>query len=218
MLSVRTAKATFMQLRSDNFENGKPIPPQLAFGAPGQPVMLSDNRSPHLAWKGAPAGTRSFVLTCIDTDVPSKPDDVNKEGRTVPADLPRVEFVHWLMANIPAECGELGEAACSDEITPGGKQEPFGPPGSVQGVNSYTDWFAGDLQMGGTYLGYDGPCPPWNDSLVHHYHFRIHALDTPSLSLDEGFSLAELRAAMAGHVLDDAEIVGTYSLNPNVPP
>jgi Raf kinase inhibitor-like YbhB/YbcL family protein len=206
-----------MQLRSDNFQHGKPIPPQFAFGKPGHPMALSDNHNPHLAWKDAPAGTRSFVLTCIDTDVPSKPDDVNQEGRSVPADLPRVEFVHWLMANIPEEYAELAAGACSDEITARGKQEPVGPPGSVQGVNSYTDWFAGDANMGGTYLGYDGPCPPWNDTLVHHYHFRIHALDTEQLDLDPGFSLDELRAAMQGHVLAEAELMGTYSLNPKVP-
>jgi len=206
-----------MQLRSDNFPHGQPIPPQLAFARLGKPVALSDNVSPHLAWKDAPSGTRSFALTCIDNDVPSKPDDVNKEGRTVPADLPRVEFVHWLMANIPAECGELAEGACSDEITPRGKRQPYGPPGSVQGVNSYTDWFKGDVQMEGTYLGYDGPCPPWNDSLVHHYHFRVYALDTPALPLMQGFSLEELRAAMAGHVLAEGLLTGTYSLNPNVP-
>jgi Raf kinase inhibitor-like YbhB/YbcL family protein len=206
-----------MQLRSDNFQHGKPIPAEFAFCKPGKPVALSDNRNPHLAWKDAPAGTRSFVLTCIDTDVPTKLDDVNKEGRTVPADLPRGEFVHWLMANIPAECGELSNGSCSDEITPHGKQQPFGPPGSLQGVNDYTGWFAGDADMGGTYLGYDGPCPPWNDSLVHHYHFRVYALDTQSLSLQPGFTLAELRAAIAGHVLAEAVLTGTYSLNPSVP-
>jgi Raf kinase inhibitor-like YbhB/YbcL family protein len=206
-----------MQLRSDNFQHGKPIPTEFAFCKPGKPVALSDNHNPHLAWKDAPAGTRSFVLTCIDTDVPTKLDDVNKEGRTVPADLPRGEFVHWLMANIPAECGELSDGSCSDEITPHGKQQPFGPPGSVQGVNDYTGWFAGDADMGGTYLGYDGPCPPWNDSLVHHYHFRVYALDTQSLSLQPGFTLAELRAAIAGHVLAEAVLTGTYSLNPSVP-
>jgi Raf kinase inhibitor-like YbhB/YbcL family protein len=203
-----------MQLRSDNFQHGAPIPSRLAFGKPGSPVALSDNYSPHLAWKAAPEGTRSFVLTCIDPDVPSKPDDVNKEGRSVPADLPRVEFVHWLMANIPVECAELSEGACSDEITPRGKQQPFGPPGSVQGVNDYTGWFAGDADMGGTYLGYDGPCPPWNDTLVHHYHFSVYALDTEALALKPGFSLAELRAAMNGHVLAEATLTGTYSLNP----
>jgi Raf kinase inhibitor-like YbhB/YbcL family protein len=134
----------------------------------------------------------------------------------VPADLPRVEFVHWLMANIPAECGELSAGACSDSITPRGKREPVGPPGSVQGVNDYTGWFAGDAEMGGEYLGYDGPCPPWNDTLLHHYHFTIHAIDVAALPLVKGFSREQLRAAMAGHVLDQATLVGTYSMNPAV--
>lgn len=206
-----------MRLRSDNFENGQPIPAAFAFGKKADPFALSDNHSPHLAWKNAPESTRSFVITCIDNDVPNKGDDVNQAGRTVPADLPRVPFVHWLMANIPTECGELSAGACSDEVTPRGKREPFGPPGSVQGVNDFTGWFSGDDDMAGEYLGYDGPCPPWNDALLHHYHFRIAALDVPSLSLVKGFSLADLQAAMAGHVLAEAELTGTYSLNPDVP-
>lgn len=205
-----------MQVRSDSFDNGQPIPVRFAFGKPGDPVSLSDNHSPHLAWSDAPSATRSFVLTCIDPDVPSRGDDVNQAGRTVPADLPRVAFVHWLMANIPAEFVELAAGACSDGITARGKREPFGPPGSVQGTNDYTGWFSGDAEMAGEYLGYDGPCPPWNDALLHHYHFTVYALDVAGLSLVEGFSLAELRAAMAGHVLEQAELVGTYSLNPAV--
>ena len=128
-----------MQLRSDSFDNHQPIPEQFAFGKRADPFALSDNRSPHLAWRDAPAATRSFVLTCIDNDVPSKRDDVNQEGKTVPKDLPRVEFVHWLMANIPAECGELAEGACCDGVTPRGKRDPAGPPGSVQGENSFTE-------------------------------------------------------------------------------
>lgn len=205
-----------MQLRSDSFQNGQPIPAEFAFARPASPVELSDNRSPHLAWRDAPHETRSFVLTCIDYDVPSKPDDVNKEGRTVPADLPRVEFVHWLMANIPRECGEFGAGACSDGIVARGKRAPYGPPGSVQGINSYTGWFTGDKDMAGEYLGYDGPCPPWNDSIVHHYHFRVYALDVDNLNLADGFTLEALRTAMAGHVLAEAEVMGTYSLNPAV--
>ncbi|HEY9133303.1 MAG TPA: YbhB/YbcL family Raf kinase inhibitor-like protein [Dyella sp.] len=205
-----------MQLRSDSFQNGQPIPAEFAFAKLGAPVALSNNRSPHLAWRDAPHETRSFVLTCLDYDVPSKPDDVNKEGRVVPADLPRVEFVHWLMANIPRECGEFAAGACSDGVVAHGKRVPNGPPGSVQGLNSYTGWFSGDKDMGGEYLGYDGPCPPWNDSIVHHYHFRLYALDTERLSLADGFTLEELRGAMAGHVLAEAEVMGTYSLNPAV--
>jgi Raf kinase inhibitor-like YbhB/YbcL family protein len=203
-----------MQLRSDNFQYGQPIPAEFAFGKRGEPFALSDNRNPQLAWSGAPHATRSFVLTCIDTDVPSAGDDVNQPGRSVPATLQRVEFVHWLMADIPPECGELAAGSCSDGVTPHGKHAPSGPPGSVQGRNDFTGWFEGDAEMGGAYLGYDGPCPPWNDSLVHHYHFRIHALDVARLGLDEGFSLDDLHAAMAGHVLDEAELMGTYTLNP----
>ena len=205
-----------MQLRSDNFADGQAIPSEFAFGKVAAPFALSDNHSPHLAWKGAPEGTRSFVLTCIDSDVPSRGDDVNQAGRSVPADLPRVEFVHWLMANIPRECGELAAGACSDGITARGKRAPVGPPGSVQGVNDFTGWFADDKDMAGTYLGYDGPCPPWNDSLLHHYHFTVSALDVATLSLPSGFDLAVLRAAMAGHVLAEAALVGTYTLNPAV--
>jgi Raf kinase inhibitor-like YbhB/YbcL family protein len=205
-----------VQLRSDNFQHGQPIPAEFAFGRRANPFALSDNRSPQLAWKDAPSGTRSFVLSCIDTDVPSRGEDVNIQGRTVPTDLPRVDFVHWLMANIPVECGELVAGACSDGVTPRGKRAPFGPPGSVQGLNDFTGWFAGDTDMAGSYLGYDGPCPPWNDALMHRYHFRVSALDAATLALAEGFTLAELRVAMTGHVLAEAELIGVYSLNPAV--
>ncbi|KRA33716.1 phospholipid-binding protein [Rhodanobacter sp. Root627] len=203
-----------MQLRSDSFENGQPIPAAFAFGKRADPMALSDNRNPHLAWKDAPAGTRSFVLTVIDPDVPSRGDDVNQPGRSVPADLRRVEFVHWLMADIPPEYTELAAGACSDGVVAHGKHEPFGPPRSVQGMNDFTGFFAGDADMVGEYLGYDGPCPPWNDELVHHYHFRVSALDVATLGLARGFTLTQLREAMDGHVLASAEWVGTYSLNP----
>jgi Raf kinase inhibitor-like YbhB/YbcL family protein len=205
-----------MKLHSESFANGDPIPVEFAFCKIGNPVTMSDNRNPHLAWSEVPEGTRSFVLTCVDPDVPSKPDDVNQEGREVPADLPRVEFVHWTMADIPADCRELAAGSCCDGITAHGKQAPDGPDGSKQGLNDYTGWFAGDADMGGNYSGYDGPCPPWNDSLLHHYHFRIHALDVASLGLTPPFTLTELRQAMDGHVMAEAEWMGTYTLNPRL--
>lgn len=94
---------------------------------------------------------------------------MNKPGKLVPADLPRVEFFHWVL-DIPADVCGLEEGAASRGITPRG-----GPVGKTQlgvtGKNDYTGWFAGDPDMAGTYGGYDGPCPPWNDSIVHHYHF-----------------------------------------------
>ncbi|MDN5924790.1 MAG: YbhB/YbcL family Raf kinase inhibitor-like protein [Xanthomonadales bacterium] len=202
-----------MQLRSDNFKHGEFIPGEFAFAVPADPVALSDNANPHLAWKAAPDGTRSFVLTCIDSDAPTCADDVNQAGRKVPADLPRGEFVHWLMANIPSECGELGAGSCSQGVLAHGKTAPYGPPGAVQGKNDYSGWFAEDPDMAGTYLGYDGPCPPWNDALIHHYHFKIFALDVAALDLPPGFALPDLRAAMVGHVLGEAELVGVYTLN-----
>ena len=86
----------------------------------------------------------------------------------------------------------------------------------MQGLNNYTDWFAGDADMGGDYGGYDGPCPPWNDSILHHYHFRLYALDVDSLGLEGRFGGPEALAAMEGHILDQTEVVGTYTLNPDV--
>ena len=208
-----------MQIRSDSFQNHARIPAEFAFGKPGgqgEPCVLSANRNPHLAWSGAPAGTQSFVLVCIDGDVPSRGDDVNQPGRTVPADLPRVDFAHWLMIDLPPACTTIAAAACSDGVTPRGKRDPAGPGGSRQGRNDYTGWFASDPDMAGDYLGYDGPCPPWNDALLHRYRFRVYALDLARLDLPRTFGWQELQAALRGHVLDEAEIVGTYSLNPAV--
>ncbi|MCG6118428.1 MAG: YbhB/YbcL family Raf kinase inhibitor-like protein [Aquimonas sp.] len=207
-----------MKLRSDSFEQGQPIPAEFAFGKPGpdSPCILSANRNPQLAWSAAPEGTRSFALICVDPDVPSKPDDVNQAGREVPADLPRVDFVHWLIANLPADLREIAAGSCSEGVTPRGKPSPAGPEGSVQGKNDYTGWFAGDADMGGDYLGYDGPCPPFNDARVHRYFFRLFALDVERLQLQPGFGMAELHRAMRGHVLGEAVLHGTYSLNPGL--
>lgn len=205
-----------MQLRSDSFDNGASIPTEFAFGKQGDPVALADNRNPHLAWKDAPEGTRSFVLMCVDGDVPSKPDDVNKTGREVPADLPRTEFVHWLMIDIAEECGELAAGSCSEGVVAHGKRDPVGPPGAKQGRNGFTGWFAEDPDMQGDYFGYDGPCPPWNDAIVHRYNFQIYALDVASLDLEGGFTLADVRREMDGHVLAQDQYSGTYSLNPRV--
>ncbi|MFK7739832.1 MAG: YbhB/YbcL family Raf kinase inhibitor-like protein [Planctomycetota bacterium] len=198
--------------------HGGPIPARFAFGKPGTdgPFATSDNVSPHICWSGAPAGTRSFAIICRDPDVPSSGEDVNQEGRTVPADLPRVDFFHWLLVDIPATTTELAEGVASNGVTPRGK-----PPGPTAhghtGKNDYTGWFAGDADMAGDYGSYDGPCPPWNDSIVHHYHFEVLALDVERLDVPTGFTGAEAVAALEGHVLARATHTGTYSMNPAVP-
>ncbi len=206
-----------MDIRSDSFQDNARISGSNAFGVPANEghVALSSNRSPHLAWSGAPEGTRSFAIICHDPDVPSVGDDVNQEGKSVPADLPRVDFYHWVLVNMPASVTALAEGADSSEVTAGGKAA--GPTAhGVRGINNFTDWFAGDASMGGDYGGYDGPCPPWNDTIVHHYHFTVYALDVADLGLGDRFGGPEVLAAIEGHVLDKATIVGTYTLNPSV--
>ena len=88
--------------------------------------------------------------------------------------------------------------------------------GSRQGINDYTAWFAGDKDMEGDYYGYDGPCPPWNDVIPHHYVFTLYALDVEKLPLAGRFTGQDVLAAMKGHILDQASITGIYSLNPEI--
>lgn len=206
-----------MKLTSASFLPDQAIPEQFAFGAP-DPVLhirLSANHNPQLKWHGAPAGTRSFALICVDPDAPSKPDDVNKEGRVVPASLPRADFFHWGMVDIPASTTEIAAGECSNGIVAGGKKTLGGPRGSRQGINDYTGWFVGDADMAGTYRGYDGPCPPWNDMRVHHYHYTVYALSCERSPVEDDFVVGELLAAIRPFVLDEARLTGTYSLNPS---
>lgn len=207
-----------MQLSSQSLRHQQPIPEEFAFCQPGpdSPCVLSANRNPDLSWCDAPPGTRSFALICVDPDVPSVATDVNQSDREIADALPRVDFVHWLMANIPSDVTHIEVGACSDGITARGKAAPSGPKGSVQGRNDYTAWFAGDPEMDGLYLGYDGPCPPFNDAKVHRYFFRLFALDVAQLDLPRGFGMAELLRAMQGHVIAETALYGTYTLNPRL--
>ncbi|MCJ7452842.1 MAG: YbhB/YbcL family Raf kinase inhibitor-like protein [Steroidobacteraceae bacterium] len=207
-----------MQLTSTSFVHGQLIPVEFAFAAPDKAahLRLSNNRNPQLHWTGVPPGTRSLVLICFDPDVPSRPDDVNQEGRVVPASLPRTDFHHWTMVDIAPSVSEIAAGSCSDGIVARGKQAPEGPPGSRQGINDYTGWFAGDIEMKGQYFGYDGPCPPWNDELLHHYHFVLYATDLARCPVDGAFTGPQVAKAIEGHILAEARLTGTYSLNPAV--
>ena len=204
-----------MRLTSTSIRDGAPIEAEFAFGRPDPEthIALSDNRSPQLSWCDAPAGVASYAVLCVDPDVPTVGDDVNQEGRSVSAELPRTDFVHWVMVDVPAGCTELAAGACGAGVVARGKHNPPGPAGSRQGVNDYTGWFADDEEMAGTYKGYDGPCPPWNDELVHRYVFTVYALDVPRLRVEGDFTAAEVQAAMEGHVLAAASLTGTYTNN-----
>jgi Raf kinase inhibitor-like YbhB/YbcL family protein len=101
-------------------------------------------------------------------------------------DAPRGTWVHWVMFNLPADAVEL---------SPGVPREPELPSGARQGINDGGD------------IGYSGPCPPRGGP--HRYFFRLYALDT-MLNLGPGVNRSDLDQAMAGHILAEATIMGTY--------
>jgi Raf kinase inhibitor-like YbhB/YbcL family protein len=207
-----------MQLTSTAFGEGERIPGALAFAVidPDAHVKLSDNMNPDLRWSDVPAGTKSLALICHDPDVPSRGDDVNQEGRTVPAALPRVDFFHWVLVDLAPDTAPVARGEFSRGVTPHGKPGPDAPRGARQGLNDYTGWFAGDKNMAGNYYGYDGPCPPWNDLLLHHYVFTLFALDLPRLALGPAFIGPQARQTMHGHILAQATLTGVYTLNPSL--
>jgi Raf kinase inhibitor-like YbhB/YbcL family protein len=90
-------------------------------------------------------------------------------------------FVHWVLYKIPADLRGLPEG---------------GTEGALEGKNDF----------GGR--GYDGCMPPRGHG-VHHYHFKVYALDT-KLDAPAGMSKDELLAAMEGRILDQGELIGTY--------
>jgi hypothetical protein len=205
-------KRGFMKLESQSLIDGQRMPAANAMGIPApEGAQPGANKSPHLKWSGAPAGTKSFVVTCVDRDVPTKPDDVNKPDRTVPYDLPRTEFVHWLLVDIPASVSELQEGQDAEGMTARGKA-PGKTNYGVRGLNDYTGWFQGDAQLEGQYAGYDGPWPPFNDERLHHYTFTVYALDVPTLNLGGGFTLADAKRALEGHVLAEAKLTVSYAI------
>src|SRR5262245_29821577 len=130
-----------MKLWSDSLKDGQPIPERYALGRhhPTKHAELAGNRSPHLAWTDLPPGTRSLAIIFHDRDVPTRGDDVNKEGRVVPASLPRVDFFRWVLIDLAPDTRELAEGECSKGVTACGKPGPSGPRGSRQGLNDYTD-------------------------------------------------------------------------------
>jgi Raf kinase inhibitor-like YbhB/YbcL family protein len=100
-------------------------------------------------------------------------------------DAPVGTWVHWVLFNIPA--GEKGLAA---EIPPDATLSN----GALHGTNDFRR------------LGYGGPCPPRG---THRYFFKLYALDT-LLPLDAGATKAQVEAAMAGHILAQAHLMGKY--------
>ena len=111
-------------------------------------------------------------------------------------DAPVGTWVHWVVYNIPTDAGGLAEGASKANAS-----EFQLPQGTVQGRTSFNR------------SDYGGPCPP---SGSHRYFFRLFALDVATLALPPRFSAGEVLRAMQGHVLAEATLHGTYTLNPGL--
>ncbi|MET0621358.1 MAG: YbhB/YbcL family Raf kinase inhibitor-like protein [Pyrinomonadaceae bacterium] len=164
---ARSAQSS-INVNSNAFAANQPIPE--VNSAYGQDL------SPALSWSGLPAGAKSVVLMMEDPDASGpKP------------------FVHWLVANLPANVSSLPASLPKTESLSQAS-------GAAQGAN----------HTGG--LGYYGPHPPSGEP-PHRYHFQVFALDTV-LRLPTGFNRHALIDAMRGHVLAKGELVGTYQRRP----
>jgi len=198
-----------MKLSSTLFTDGGQFPADCAFCCidPVRHARLSHNLNPQLSWSGAPQGTRSFALICHDPDAPSCAEKANREGHHLPASLPRVDFFHWLVFDLPAGLSEIRKGECPSQVVPHGQPAPPAPHGARYGLNDFTEGTSGD------HYGYDGPCPPWNDDIPHRYCFTLFALDLERLPVAGRPEPAAVTRILRPHVLAEAQLVGLYSLN-----
>ncbi len=152
-----------LTIRSPAFEDGGEIP--------RAHTCEGDDRSPPLAFSGAPAGTKSLALVVDDPDAPDPR-------------APKMVFVHWVLHDLPPGTAGLPE----------GVREADLPAGTRACRTDYrkTAW--------------GGPCPPIGR---HRYFFKLYALDAVLGPLRDA-TKAGLLAAMKGHVLEEAQLVGTY--------
>ncbi len=105
-------------------------------------------------------------------------------------DAPRDEpWVHWVLYKIAPKTDQLPEGIEKTE-------QPKAPAGAMQGKNSWGK------------IGYGGPMPPPGHG-VHHYHFKLYALDT-ELAAKPGLTKDELLEAMDDHIVAQGELIGTY--------
>ncbi len=97
---------------------------------------------------------------------------------------PKMIWVHWVLYNLPPTATGLPADVAASDL----------PGGTLEGTN---DW---------NRTGYGGPCPPIGR---HRYFHKLYALDVVLPDLGEP-TKAQLEHAMQGHILDQAELIGTY--------
>ena len=158
-------KMNTIRLQSPAFADGGAIPK--VYTCDGKDV------SPPLEWSGVPDAARSLALIVEDPDAP------------------RGTWTHWVIFNVPASVGGLGEGVPAHErvtVAAGGET-------ALQGQNDFKK------------TGYGGPCPP---SGTHRYIFRLFALDA-ELGLGPKATRQELLRSIKGHVLAEGKLTGRYS-------
>lgn len=152
-----------LTIRSPAFSHGGAIP--AVHTCEGKDV------SPALEFAGAPEGTKSLALVVHDPDAPDPK-------------APRIDWVHWVLYNLPAACKGLPQAVIESAL----------PPGTLPGVTDFKR------------TGWGGPCPPIGK---HRYFFVLFALDKVLDDLGTP-TRQRLERAFAPHVLERAELIGTY--------
>ena len=217
-LSAALASAAWAQTDSAKlnvtipaFESGAPIPEKYAYCMPDGKGRTKDggNTNPEIRWSGAPEGTKSYAILVIDPDVPASFELANQAGKTIPENFPRRDFYHWVLFDISATVTSIEEGRDSAKVVAGGK--PIGKLAyGITGPNDFAKAY------GGSYGGYDGPCPPWNDERLHHYHFIVYALDVETLGLSGPLEGKLVQDAIKGHVLASGEAMGTYTNHPGL--
>jgi len=218
MPKLAPAHAAKIHVRVDAMKYDHMIPSEYAFctadGHGG--ATAGGDKNPSISWTKGPAGTKSYVVIVYDTDSPAEHRELmNQKGATLTKSVKRKIFFHMVLVDVPATVLTVPEGAASNERLLHGKPASAITVG-VPAVNSYTAAFAANDAMKGMYYGYDGPCSPWNDENVHHYHFIVYALSVPSLGLNGEFSGETVVAAMKGKVLAQGQFLGVYSTNPAV--
>lgn len=206
-----------MKIEITGIENGAPIPDRFCSMAPDRFLVTKPgpNVSPEVRWTELPEGTKSLAIILEDRDAPADGTNVNRPGTVLPEDMERTSFHHWVLVDIPPAIGSVAEGVEGNGFERGGKpltRQSYG----LRGANDFAVWFASNPEMAGAYGGYFGPAPPSNDERVHTYHYRVFALDIDTLGLSGNFNAAAVMQAMKGHIVGEAEVAGTCTLNPRL--
>jgi Raf kinase inhibitor-like YbhB/YbcL family protein len=163
-----------------------------AFSVEGESIMTMTLKSPDFVHQGE----IPKLFTCDGKDISpalswSEPPKNTKSLVLIVDDpdapdpaAPKMTWVHWLLYNIPPTVSELPQAIAAGDLQ----------PGTQQGKN---DWKR---------TGYGGPCPPIGR---HRYFHKLYALDIELPDLQQP-TKAQLEKAMTGHIIGQAELVGTY--------